>query len=405
MNNGRDKKRHSRNSKYTQLAYTLFLQEKRAQIVNAQVERYDVSLLRPCTHSTLNDSIINLDLISKQILQMWKDQPKRDIDKYRARAMMEMKRRRVEQLKSPLTKGIQACQEVEGVQQEESICLSTLTHEKIDWNSDESNITFTSSKSKFDPPIDIDVTAFHDTRSGCNVKSYPMDDLNCEFSHDAKTIEGANPISFPLPLYPNHELQPLSNDILSDFSKDMAPLETSPNENYSNMRVAADDRIFSAYSNQMSAFPDPSSAMGYIMPNAVSPGKPSALDLTPPIFHGSIALYNNYQAHPTSHPVPPFQCPQPYTIFHTYNHGYQPPYASFGPYRLVHPPYPQPLAMSMAVPTPTPTPPAGFTPMYGHVVIESQPQMTNNIHVEESERLDRLDPLSYGSPMPREQKK
>jgi len=82
-------------SKLERLAYRLFFQEKRSLIVREHLKRYDESFSLPYNQKSINVSIINLGQVSALVQSQWAELSVKDVEKYKTRAMIEIKRRNV----------------------------------------------------------------------------------------------------------------------------------------------------------------------------------------------------------------------------------------------------------------------------------------------------------------------
>jgi len=82
-------------SKLVRLAYRLFFQEKRSLIVREHLKRYDESFSLPYNQKSINVSIINLGQVSALVQSQWAELSVKDVEKYKTRAIVEIKRRNV----------------------------------------------------------------------------------------------------------------------------------------------------------------------------------------------------------------------------------------------------------------------------------------------------------------------
>ena len=144
-----------RTARYSELAYTLFLQEKRAEIVLMQLEQYDATLNSP---DNVNYRLIRLDQITAKVEQLWNALPKNEYDKYKAKAVLEFKRRRVMNT-SPSPRSANDSSILEATRQIQlmdefmiditTFPNSTFHNGKQDWESDEIVHTLTTSNVDF----------------------------------------------------------------------------------------------------------------------------------------------------------------------------------------------------------------------------------------------------------------
>jgi len=79
--------------RYHRSAYKIFFYEKRTEIINSRLKAYDESLER--LHRQVNiQPIIYLPQLTAEINQMWKNMTPQDRDKFKGRAVVDMKRKR-----------------------------------------------------------------------------------------------------------------------------------------------------------------------------------------------------------------------------------------------------------------------------------------------------------------------
>ena len=422
MSMEKDKKPHTRHSKYTQLAYTLFFQEKRAEMIHAQLERYDASVtIRTDNHTHVNDSVISLDLLSNQLNQLWKDLSKNEVDKYRTRAMVEMKRRRVMKPTLPHARDTQHCREVEPVTpMEDFISTTPLPH---DSKFDVSNVAFT--LSHLNSTITDDLLAqpecdFNQTTSEFNKES-TWDSFNsdvlCDFEKSESVLStyipphATNPSQVLLSKMHQDNLSNNQQDYKGtlDLSKSSAdPLVV---EHTSHTMVAVSNMI-PDHKSQVSKVAESSvnsAVMGYSSaPLAASPGHSLVPPLPTMIYSSMPSDYYTHSAQPSlsGHPMSQYQHLCNMGCVNNHNHGYQRPYTTFIPYPFAHPlcpqPYTQPYSVPMAVPT-TSTPLFGQNGLasHSHVSNNHYHNHNNNVQIADSQRLGSS---SFTSPMYQEKR-
>ena len=93
MNENKLSPRHSRLPKYNRSPYKIFFDEKRAEIINLRLQAYDESFERPQRLRQIN-SFISLPQLNIEINQMWKDMSSHGRNRFKGRAILNMKSQR-----------------------------------------------------------------------------------------------------------------------------------------------------------------------------------------------------------------------------------------------------------------------------------------------------------------------